>query len=128
MNPSTADETSNDPTIERQIRRAKALGYGGIGVLNVGGIRETDSRKAWQDEDPIGPLNLETIRDEIRNNPGGMFIAGWGRPARNYGADDGVLAVFRDTKTPLFCLGINNDGSPKHPLYVGYDVQPVRYL
>jgi hypothetical protein len=124
MNPSTADENDNDPTIARQCVRAKRLGFGGVVILNCGAIRCTDSRAAWSDEDPIGPENLETISEEIRNNPSGMFIAGWGKPAADFGADRPVVAIFKEMEKPLFALAVNSDGSPRHPLYIGYDVEP----
>lgn len=127
MNPSTADEVKNDPTIERQCRRAKSLGFGGVVILNCGAIRETDSKKAWADEDPIGPENLETIRNEILRNQRNVFVAGWGKPAHKSGYANKVLDIFRDTGTPLWCLGKNSDGSPKHPLYVSYDTQLELY-
>lgn len=128
MNPSTADEIKNDPTIERQCRRAKMLGFGGLVILNCGAIRETDSRKAWADPEPIGPANLETIQKEIEGNPSGMFIAGWGAPARRVGADRPIIDLFERVGFPLYCLGVNSDGSPKHPLYVSYQTQPRRYI
>jgi hypothetical protein len=121
MNPSTADEVKNDPTIERQCRRAKRLGFGGVVILNCGGIRETDSKKAWVADDPIGPRNSEVIREEILGNPEGVFIAGWGKPGHNHPASAAILDVFRRTGQVLFCLGRNSDGSPRHPLYVAYD-------
>lgn len=123
MNPSTADEIKNDPTIERQCRRAKRLGFGGVTILNCGAIRETDSRKAWKDIDPIGPRNLDIISAEMSDDRR-MFVAGWGTPARKFGADKAILELFRTRGYPLYCLGTNLDGSPKHPLYVGYD-QPL---
>lgn len=128
MNPSVADEVKNDPTIERCCRRAERLGFGGVTILNCGGIRETDSRRAWADDDPIGPENLEVIREEIHGNPEALFIAEWGNPASERGCDIPVLDIFKATGTPLYCLGTNANGSPKHPLYVGYDINPVLYL
>lgn len=127
MNPSTADETVNDPTIERQCRRAKLLGYGGVVILNCGGIRETDSKLAWSQADPIGPDNLEIISEEIARHPDSTFIAGWGTPARAYGADEPIKAMFLSSGVSLFCLGVNQDGSPRHPLYVGYNIEPQEY-
>lgn len=127
MNPSTADEVKNDPTIERQCRRAKSLGFGGLVILNCGAIRETDSKKAWSADDPVGPANVVTITQEVENNPEAMFIAGWGVPAKKFGADGHILDIFRSLGVPLYCLGINADGSPKHPLYVGYDIKPMIY-
>lgn len=127
MNPSTADEVKNDPTIERQCRRAKSLGFGSLVILNCGAIRETDSKKAWSDPDPIGPKNLETLKNEITQNQHALFIAGWGKAAHNHRSSDTVLAVFRELNVPLWCLGKNSDGSPKHPLYVSYRTQPELY-
>jgi hypothetical protein len=48
MNPSQADETDNDPTVERCQRRARLRGYGGLIMLNMQDIIETDSRKLDQ--------------------------------------------------------------------------------
>lgn len=127
MNPSTADEVKNDPTIERQCRRAKQLGFGSLVILNCGAIRETDSKIAWSDPDPIGPNNLEIIKNEIIRNQDALFVAGWGRPAHQHGVCNSVLTIFRELGVPLWCLGKNNDGSPKHPLYVSYRTQPSLY-
>lgn len=127
MNPSTADEIKNDPTIERQCRRAKRLGFGGLVILNCGAIRETDSKKAWLDEDPIGPDNLEIIEYEVLRNQRNVFVAGWGKSPHKSGVADKILDIFRRTGTPLWCLGTNSDGSPKHPLYVSYNQPLVLY-
>lgn len=127
MNPSTADEINNDPTIERQCRRAEQLGYGGVVILNCGAVRETDSKRAWSMSDPIGPDNLRIIREEVEGFPEARFIAGWGRPARRFGADEPILDIFRRLERPLHCLGINSDGSPKHPLYVKYSQELIDY-
>ena len=35
LNPSTADETKNDPTIRRCINFAKDWGYGGVMIANL---------------------------------------------------------------------------------------------
>ena len=35
LNPSTATEVQNDPTVERCERRARALGFGGFRVTNL---------------------------------------------------------------------------------------------
>ena len=41
LNPSTADETSNDPTITRCKNFARSWGYGGVLVANLFGCRAT---------------------------------------------------------------------------------------
>lgn len=44
LNPSTADESEDDPTIRRCIRYARDWGYGGIVMLNAFAFRATDPR------------------------------------------------------------------------------------
>ena len=39
LNPSTADEIVNDPTVERCERRARAMGFGGLRVANIFALR-----------------------------------------------------------------------------------------
>ena len=41
LNPSTADEKENDPTIVRCINFAKSWGYGGVYVANLFAFRAT---------------------------------------------------------------------------------------
>ena len=41
LNPSTADETKNDPTIRRCINFAKDWGYGGVMIANLFAFRST---------------------------------------------------------------------------------------
>ena len=48
LNPSTADETLDDPTIRRCIGFAKAWGAGGMYMLNLFGWRSTDPAGCWR--------------------------------------------------------------------------------
>jgi hypothetical protein len=38
-----------------------------------------------------------------------------------------VLRHLRALDVPLWCFGTNRDGSPKHPLYLRYGTQLVRF-
>jgi hypothetical protein len=55
LNPSTATEVQNDPTVERCERRARALGFGAFRVLNIFAWRATDPRDMRAAADPVGP-------------------------------------------------------------------------
>jgi hypothetical protein len=45
LNPSTATEVQNDPTVERCEQRARTLGFGAFRVTNIFAWRDTDPKK-----------------------------------------------------------------------------------
>lgn len=127
MNPSTATELQNDPTIERCQRRVAGWPLcGGIEVVNIFAWRETDSRKlvarVLAGEDCIGPENDRQIMVAAENSH--MVIAAWGKPGALKGRGHAVAAMLVAAGHRPFALKLNADGSPQHPLYIGYDVQP----
>jgi nucleoid DNA-binding protein len=61
LNPSSADEATNDPTIERCERRARRWGFGGLIVTNLFALCATDPAGLHRIADPIGPENDAAI-------------------------------------------------------------------
>lgn len=61
LNPSTADETEDDPTIRRCINFAKTWGYGGLCMTNLFAYRATQPEDMKRASDPIGNKNDETL-------------------------------------------------------------------
>lgn len=126
LNPSTATELKNDPTVERCERRARNLGYGGFEVINIFALRSTDPKGLYSSPDPVGVRNDQAILDAITNCD--SVLCAWG----NHGAlnDRGniVRALISATDRPLMHLGITKIGQPKHPLYVSYTRQPEELL
>jgi hypothetical protein len=123
LNPSTATETQNDPTVERCERRARALGFGAFRVTNIFAYRATDPRVMRAQADPVGPENDAAIRDSALNWAD-RIICAWGTHGAHLGRGPQAAALLRATGKPLFTLGLTQDGHPKHPLYIGYDRQP----
>lgn len=121
LNPSTADETVNDPTIERCERRAAMSGFGGIIVVNLFALRSTDPRELRRHSDPVGPDNDVALTEF--GEAAGLIVCAWG----NHGALHGRSRHVREllaARSPLFALRVGKTGEPGHPLYIGYDVQP----
>ena len=129
LNPSTADEVSNDPTVERQQRRAAMLGFGRLIVVNVFGWRSTDPAGLHIASDPVGPENDLAIRRAaaLASEHDGLFLCGWGTHAERVrpGRPAEILRIARDAGAVPHALRVNRDGSPQHPLYVGYAVAPT---
>ncbi|RYI24162.1 MAG: DUF1643 domain-containing protein [Acetobacteraceae bacterium] len=122
LNPSTATEIQNDPTVERCERRARALGYGAFRVTNIFAFRATDPKVMRAVSDPIGPDNDAAIRESA--GWANTVICAWGNHGLHLGRGDHVTDLLRSTGAPLFHLGLTGQGQPKHPLYIGYDQQP----
>jgi len=125
LNPSTADEKANDPTVERCERRARKLGYGGIKIVNLFALRSTDPKFLYSHVDPIGVNNDEYIKLEVLKVVlgGGDVVCAWGRHGNLFSRNHKVLQKLKELKAEPKCLGITADGNPKHPLYISYDVQ-----
>jgi hypothetical protein len=122
LNPSTATEVQNDPTVERCERRARALGFGAFRVLNIFAWRATDPRDMRAAEDPVGPANDAAIRESL--GWAHSVICAWGTHGAHLGRGPEVEALLRSAGAELLHLGLSKDGHPKHPLYIGYGVQP----
>jgi hypothetical protein len=124
LNPSKADTDSDDPTSTRTIGYAAREECDGSIIVNAYGLCATDPRELWKHHDPIGPKNDEHIERVLSASP--RCVVGWGRHARH----DRVrrfVAIARAARCELFCLGINDGGSPKHPLYLRKDAPLVRW-
>jgi hypothetical protein len=123
LNPSTATEVQNDPTVERCERRSRALGFGAFRVTNIFAWRDTDPRNMRAAEDPVGPKNDATIKDGA--DWADTVIAAWGTHGTHRSRGTVVESLLRKTPHPLFSLGLTKHGHPKHPLYIAYTQQPV---
>lgn len=123
LNPSTATEVQNDPTVERCERRARALGFGSFRVTNIFAWRDTDPRKMRAAADPVGPENDRAIVEGA--HWADRVICAWGTHGAHLDRGARVEGLLRQTGLPLFTLGLTKEGHPKHPLYIGYAHQPV---
>lgn len=119
LNPSTADETRNDPTLERCERRARAMGYGAFRVVNLFAWRATDPKDLKASDAPEGPDNMSVLQDAC--DWADSVIAGWGVHGAHLGQGPRIAGLLN---TPLTHLGLTKDGHPRHPLYVSYAVLP----
>ena len=122
LNPSTADHVEDDATMTRCIKRSKLLGYGGMVVLNVFAYRTKDPALMKAQADPIGPENDQYLVTELQKAD--CVILGWGGDGNHLGRGAKVIEMLRNAGVQIKCLALNGDGTPRHPLYIGYDVKP----
>ena len=123
LNPSTATEVQNDPTVERCERRARTLGYGAFRVCNIFAWRDTDPKALRRADDPVGrPENDAAIAAACRWADD--VVCAWGTHGAYLDRGAEVEALMRATGRELHHLGLSKAGHPKHPLYIPYQRQP----
>ena len=121
LNPSTADETQDDPTIRRCVAFAKAWGYAGLCMTNLFAYRATDPRDMMRASDPVGPLNDEILCG--RAEGADVVVAAWGV----HGTFGGRQRAVRAALPKLHYLRLTKDGHPGHPLYLPKTLAPVAW-
>ena len=125
LNPSTADQEKDDPTIRRCVGFAKLWGFDGIYICNLFGYRATDPKRLRAATDPMGPDNLRVILETSQEPEVERIVAGWGANDRHFGAGILLKRALQEEGHELFHLGMTKEGHPKHPLYLPASVRPI---
>lgn len=123
LNPSTATEVQNDPTVERCERRARTLGFGAFQVTNIFAWRDTDPFKMRKASDPVGPENNRYILGA--SDWADQTICAWGTHGAHLERGRAVHTLLGADGRKLYHLGLAKAGEPKHPLYLPYTQQPI---
>lgn len=121
LNPSTADEIKNDPTVTRCINYAKQWDYGGMIMANIFAYRATDPKVMKAAVDPVGPDNDEWLLKLVKGAD--LIVAVWGNHGEFMDRGRAVLVLLE--RITLHCLALNKTGHPKHPLYCSSSLEPA---
>ena len=119
LNPSTADEVKDDPTIRRCINYAKDWGYGGYIMGNIFAYRSTDPKNLKITNNPIGIDNNSWL---IKlHSEASLTIGAWGNHGKYLDRGREVINLIDD----LYCLKVTKEGHPSHPLYLPGNLKPI---
>lgn len=123
LNPSTADEVNNDPTVRRCIDYAKRWGYGAMCMMNAFAFRATDPAVMKAHPDPVGEKNDYWLKEMALE--AGIIIAAWGLHGKHLDRQASILKLLPH---PIHCLTTTKDGTPGHPLYLkkSLEAKPFR--
>jgi hypothetical protein len=118
LNPSTADETTDDPTIRRCIGFARRLGYSGLIITNIFAYRATLPKAMLAAADPVGPGNDAAVMNAAC--AADKVVCGWGVHGayRNRGHWVRGLLTIKAPTVKLHCFGLTSNLQPRHPLYI----------
>lgn len=126
LNPSTANETDDDPTIRRVKRFAFDWGYGGVYMMNLFPLISTDPTILTEFYDALHEgediENMRHLLDTARKCKDIVFA--WGNFKEAKRRAESVSGYFKQG----MCLGTNKNGTPKHPLYISSKATPVKFI
>lgn len=123
VNPSTADATTNDATIRKDIGFARRFGWSRIIKGNKFAYRATDVRELAKCFDPVGPDNDAHILQIMQDAD--ILVAAWGPlsklPKHLRGRFRALVKMADDVGKPFYCFGTAKDGQPRHTLMLSYE-------
>ena len=120
LNPSTADESRDDPTLIRCIKFAQSWGYGSVCIANLFAFRATRPMEMMAASDPVGRENNRWLKK--LSAEASLVVAAWGNNGTYRDRSSGVRILVGN----LYCLKLNRSGEPAHPLYLRHDLKPLR--
>ncbi len=121
LNPSTADDKIDDPTIRRCINYANDWGFGGLLMVNLFAYSTTTPSKLKLTKYPIGKENDKHIIELSKRAK--LSVAAWGNFGSLQNRDKEVIKLIPN----LMCLKINKSGQPAHPLYQKKNIKFTHY-
>ena len=125
LNPSTADETVNDPTVRRCLGYTERWGYDRLLVGNAFAYRATDPKVMRAAADPVGSDNdvwlLAMVGEAQR------VVCAWGANCAHQHRENRLIELLSGFDH-LYALGLTAAGFPRHPLYMRANVEPVPFL
>jgi hypothetical protein len=125
LNPSTADESSDDPTVRRLIGFACRQSFGFLILTNLYAFRVTDPRGLKSAPDPIGPENFAYLAAAARKSH--CIVPCWGAYGALRSRGREVLELLQRLGD-IRVFGLTKRGEPIHPLYLSYEneLKPLR--
>ena len=139
LNPSTADETEDDPTIRKCIGFAQRWHFAKLTVGNLWPYRATSPKDLFNCDDPDpsagyydngiapgGGDNDDALWDLFEEAD--QVICAWGAHAPRmwrlgYFGPDIEYMLSQDFSPPAMCLGYTKSGQPRHPLMLPYSTE-----
>lgn len=131
LNPSTATDLVEDPTVRRLLAFADRWTLGSLILLNIFALRSTDPKALRVTEkdggDPIGEENDATIRSVLRQHKADKLILAWGGHGAFMDRGRAVASMALLEHGRPECFGLTKNGHPRHPLYVPEITIPVLF-
>ncbi len=117
LNPAKADALKNDQTIAKCVGFAKRWNMQSLRVINLYGYCTSYQTELYAAGEPEGPMNKYWQRRVLSNSD--KVVCAWGKGVDSKRVKS-IARLAAKHGVKLFCLGLNLDGSPKHPARISY--------
>jgi hypothetical protein len=127
MNPSVAAAEVSDPTCHRELIFAQDWGFTRYLKGNILDWRATSPRDIPADPDlACSPDNIPALIEMAKEAE--VIVMAYGKLHKRFAPlTEKVIHAMAATDKPLCCLGLNKDGSAKHPLYLRKDTPLMEF-
>ncbi|GAI72049.1 unnamed protein product [marine sediment metagenome] len=124
LNPSTANELQDDPTIRRLCGFAESWGYGGLYACNLFSLITPNPKDLLVD---AGNHRANTPAIQMALGLVVLTVCGWGdginSVEQGYSRAERVCELMNSPR----CFGLTQKGNPRHPLYLSGDTKLVEF-
>lgn len=120
-NPSTADHTQNDATIDQVEFFSRREGAAIATVVNFAAFRTKNPKEMRAAADPFGPDNFQHILRCVENAT--VIVVAWGNIGEFKDAGRNLFYAIKSAtmrRKPILCFGVTKKSQPRHPLYVSH--------
>lgn len=124
LNPSTATESKNDPTITRCIGFSRDWGFDGLFIVNLWPLRSTDPRALKTYDGDADEHADFWIADALELSQ--LVVCAWGNHGTQARAAH-VMKIIQRANLRAHALQVTKAGMPSHPLYLRSTLKPVPY-
>jgi hypothetical protein len=130
LNPSTATEEVDDPTVRRCKDFARRWGFSGMVMTNAHALRSTDPQGLYEAKSlfPEWLKNDEYLRYWAFHERVNRVVCCWGNHGAYLDRAKAIVDMLRVFRAPhmrvtLHCFGLTKSKQPKHPLYLSKETK-----
>ncbi|XAK55451.1 DUF1643 domain-containing protein [Bacillus inaquosorum] len=127
LNPSIADTSECDKTLNRCVNFSKSWGYGGMIIVNLFAYISPHPQDLKKADNPIGENNNEYILEAVKMAD--KIILAWGNTLNGKVFNRRKKEVLELLKGHShYCIKKTKDNKfPRHPLYLSSELKPIPY-
>ena len=127
LNPSIANAERDDATLRRCIDFSKQWGYNGLWIVNLFSqiTPNPNELQSYMQNIPASEIRNYKMLKNVINKPY-RIVCAWGNNGMSEDRDIAFMNMLPKHRK-VYCLKLNKNGTPGHPLYLQRNLELVEY-